>query len=128
MCRIDLSKLRFAADLIAAYSQMCQCCHPCLVQGLCPPRTCTCNGSQQALASSAASRLLSLKGVLKQPLAKMCHRSTDWASSSTTVARQARTHDQILEWVDFVPAALSRLKELDDETHVFSPQVRRGFA
>ncbi|KAL3135509.1 hypothetical protein ABBQ38_005989 [Trebouxia sp. C0009 RCD-2024] len=70
-----------------------------------------------------AGPLLTLRGLMQQPLAKMTRRLTDRASATKTRAVKPRTFSEVLPWHDFTPAALARPQELDDTTPLYMPQV-----
>ena len=72
---------------------------------------------------AVAVPLLTLRGLIKQPLAKLGRRLTDRASAAKTEAVLPRTFSEVLPWDDFTPAALAQLQELDDTTARYMPQV-----
>ncbi|DBA88576.1 TPA: hypothetical protein ACH3X2_005043 [Trebouxia sp. C0005] len=67
--------------------------------------------------------LLTLRDLVKQPLAKMRRRLTDRAPATKTKAVSPRTFSEVLPWDVFTPAALAQLQELDDTASCYMPQV-----
>ncbi len=65
-----------------------------------------------------------MKGVMKQPLAKLSRQVTDRASNTKTHASQPRTFEQVLAWDTFWCEAVRRFQALDDTDQKYSPQVR----
>jgi len=70
-----------------------------------------------------AGQLLTLKGVFRQPLARLSRRVTDRASAKTR-ASQPRTFAQVLDWSTFCSDAINRFEALDNKNRKYSPQVR----
>ena len=62
-----------------------------------------------------AGQLLTLKGVFRQPLARLSRRVTDRVSATKTRASQPRTFAQVWDWVTFCSDAIDRLEALDDQ-------------
>ena len=59
-------------------------------------------------------QLLTLKGFMKQPLAKLRRRVTDRASNTKIRASQPKTFAQVLAWDTFCCEAVSRFEALED--------------
>ncbi len=74
--------------------------------------------------SCVAGHLLTLKGVFRQPLARLSRRVKDRASATKTRASQPRTFAQMLDWITFCSDAINRFEALDDKNRKYSPQVK----
>ncbi|KAL0038136.1 hypothetical protein WJX79_004463 [Trebouxia sp. C0005] len=77
-------------------------------------------------------QLLTLKGVFRQPLARLSRRVTDRVSATKTRASQPRTFAQVWDWVTFCSDAIDRLEALDDQNKKLArrctikmPQIHR---
>ncbi|KAL0031257.1 hypothetical protein WJX77_011798 [Trebouxia sp. C0004] len=75
------------------------------------------------LAYLTDGQLLTLKGVFRQPLARLSRRVTDRASATKNRASQPRTFAQVMDWGTFCSDAISRFEALDNKNRKYCPQV-----